>query len=62
MMAKLLVPEMSCKHCVMKIEKALKDHHLTGKVDLATKTVTTEQPSEAMAAMEKVGYSSELSK
>lgn len=61
-MAKLNVPEMSCKHCVMKIEKALKEHNLQGKVDLATQSVTTDQPKEAAEAMAKVGYSSSLVK
>lgn len=61
-MAKLNVPDMSCKHCVMKIEKALKDNNLVGKVDLATRTVVTEQPEQAAAAMAKVGYPSTLAK
>lgn len=61
-MAKLLVPEMSCKHCVMKIEKAFKEHQVSGVVDLATKTVSTDQPDDAMNAMKKVGYSSEIIK
>ena len=57
-MAKLLVPKMSCKHCVMKIEKALKDNQLTGSVDLASQTVTTDRPEDAAIAMKKVGYDS----
>lgn len=61
-MAKLNVPEMSCKHCVMKIEKALKDNNLQGKVDLASHSVTTDQPKEVAEAMAKVGYASTLIK
>lgn len=57
-MIKVTVPDMSCGHCVMAIEKALKADELTGKVDLSTKTVELEEADlEAVTkAIEQAGY------
>ena len=55
-MSKLSVPNMSCMHCVMKIEKALKDNKIVGKVDLKTKTVEVDKEKEAREVLAKIGY------
>lgn len=55
-MTKLSVPNMSCMHCVMKIEKTLKDNKIVGKVDLKTKTVEVDKEKEAREVLAKIGY------
>lgn len=49
----LSVEGMSCNHCVNSIEGALKDIGMTGKVDLAAKTVTVEY-DESKATVEQI--------
>lgn len=59
---KVTVPDMSCKHCVMKIEKSIMMSGLKAKVTLDDKSVTfqndADQPK-VVAAIEKAGYTVE---
>lgn len=49
----LSVEGMSCNHCVNSIEGVLKEIGMTGKVDLAAKTVTVEY-DESKATVEQI--------
>lgn len=59
---KLNVEGMSCNHCVMTIEKAMKELGATGKVDLAAKTVEVSYDENGLSveaikeAIEEQGY------
>jgi len=60
---KVLVPDMSCKHCVMKIEKQLMVDGLKAKVELESKTVSFAKDSDLdkiQKSIEKAGYVSQL--
>ena len=60
---KVLVPDMSCKHCVMKIEKQLMMDGLKANVDLATKSVSFNKDSDLdkiQKSIEKAGYASTI--
>lgn len=60
---KVLVPNMSCKHCVMKIEKQLLMDGLKAKVELETKSVSFAKESDldkVQKSIEKAGYTSQL--
>jgi len=60
---KVLVPDMSCKHCVMKIEKQLMVDGLKAKVELESKTVSFAKDSDldkVQKSIEKAGYVSQL--
>jgi copper chaperone len=58
----LKVNGMSCNHCVMSVEKALKEIGANGSVDLASKQVTVEYDDAAISletikeAIEEQGY------
>lgn len=58
----LKVNGMSCNHCVMSVEKALKEIGANGSVDLASKQVTVEYDDAAISletikeAIEDQGY------
>ena len=59
------VPDMSCMHCVKRIETALKEAGLTGfDVDLDSKTVTleTEDVSRILEILDDTGYPSTVRK
>ncbi len=60
---KVLVPDMSCKHCVMKIEKQLLMDGLKAKVELENKSVSFAKESDldkVQKSIEKAGYTSQL--
>lgn len=60
---KVLVPNMSCKHCVMKIEKQLLMDGLKAKVELENKSVSFAKESDldkVQKSIEKAGYTSQL--
>jgi len=60
---KVLVPDMSCKHCVMKIEKQLMVDGLKAKVELESKSVSFAKDSDlekVQKSIEKAGYTSQL--
>jgi|GEM_PF-1598552 len=52
---KYKVNDMSCKHCVMRIEKTLAEANIKGTVDLATKTVVSDS-EEVPAVLSRIGY------
>ncbi len=62
----LKIPNMSCKHCVMRIEKAIKSVGAEGKADLETKTTVVEfdpgkvRLEEIIKAIERYGYEVEV--
>ena len=64
--AVLKIPNMSCKHCVMRIEKAIKSVGAEGKADLETKTAVVEfdpgkvRLEEIIKAIERYGYEVEV--
>ncbi|ASJ07280.1 mercury-binding protein [Thermococcus pacificus] len=64
--AVLKIPNMSCKHCVMRIEKAIKSAGAEGKADLETKTAVVEfdpgkvRLEEIIKAIERYGYEVKL--
>ena len=64
--AVLKIPNMSCKHCVMRIEKAIKSVGAEGKADLETKTAVVEfdpgkvRLEEIVKAIERYGYEVEV--
>lgn len=64
--AVLKIPNMSCKHCVMRIEKAIKSVGAEGKADLETKTAVVEfdpgkvRLEEVVKAIERYGYEVEV--
>lgn len=49
------VKNMSCKHCVKRIETALSEAGIEAVVNLENKTVTTDN-SEALKVLDKIGY------
>ena len=49
----LTVNGMSCNHCVISVEKALKEIGAKGSVDLASKRVTVEY-DEASVSLDKI--------
>ena len=56
---KVTVPDMSCKHCVMKIEKSIMMSGLKAKVSLDDKSVTFQNEADqakVVTAIEKAGY------
>jgi len=60
---KVTVPDMSCKHCVMKIEKSVMMSGLKAKVALEDKSVTfnNEQDLEKIKeAIAKAGYTAQV--
>ncbi|KUH34532.1 mercury-binding protein [Thermococcus celericrescens] len=62
----LKIPNMSCKHCVMRIEKAIKSVGAEGRADLETKTAVVEfnpgkvRLEEIIKAIERYGYEVEV--
>jgi copper chaperone CopZ len=65
-MLKLKVPDMSCGHCVSKIEKAVKGVDPTARVevDLGSSTVAVETKADETAirdAVRSAGYDNERS-
>ena len=64
--AVLKIPNMSCKHCVMRIEEAIKSVGAEGKADLETKTAVVEfdpgkvRLEEIVKAIERYGYEVEV--
>jgi len=60
---KVLVPDMSCKHCVIKIEKQLLMDGLKAKVELETKSVNFAKDADLdkiQKSIEKAGYTSHI--
>ena len=60
---KVNVPDMSCKHCVMKIEKQLMLDGLKAKVDLDSRSVSFSKDSDlenVQKSIEKAGYTSSI--
>jgi copper chaperone CopZ len=60
---KVLVPDMSCKHCVMKIEKQLMMDGLKAKVELESKSVSFSKDSDldkVSESIKKAGYTPEV--
>lgn len=60
---KVIVPDMSCKHCVMKIEKSLMMEGLKAKVVLDDQSVNFTKESDlekVKKAIEKAGYTPQV--
>ena len=60
---KIKVEDMSCKHCVAKIEKSLLLHGVDAQVTLSDHTVTVKKDSDqekAFDAITKAGYTPSL--
>jgi copper chaperone CopZ len=60
---KVLVPDMNCKHCVMKIEKQLMMDGLKAKVELESKSVNFAKDSDLdkiQKSIEKAGFTAQL--
>lgn len=60
---KIIVPDMSCNHCVMKIQKQLLIDGLKATVDLKDKSVQFKQESDlekVTASVKKAGYQVQL--
>ena len=57
----LSVPDMSCGHCVARIERALGEIGVSGLVDLETKTVSVKQEDEESTRLklETIDYPAE---
>ena len=56
---KLIVPDMSCNHCVMKIQKQLMIDGIQATVDLKDKSVSLKKESDlekAKQSLIKAGY------
>lgn len=53
-MMKLTVNEMSCNHCVSRIDKVLSDAGIAHRIDLESKTVTIEDDSQVEKAIEEM--------
>lgn len=56
---KVIVPDMSCNHCVMKIQKQLMMDGIQASVELKDKSVTFKKESDldkVKLALEKAGY------
>ena len=56
---KVIVPDMSCNHCVMKIQKQLMMDGIQASVELKDKSVTFKKDSDldkVKLALEKAGY------
>ncbi|CCV64464.1 preddicted heavy metal transport/detoxification protein [Alteracholeplasma palmae J233] len=58
----ITVTDMSCQHCVAKINKALLTKGVVGKIDLAGHTVSVKEADEekALVAIEEAGYTPTL--
>ncbi len=57
---KVFVPDMSCEHCVARIEKSLKEHNVEAQVDLDSKTVAYQNDEQLVRkAIEEAGYNVE---
>lgn len=57
---KVSVPDMSCQHCVNRINKSLEEANVVGQAHLETRTVTFEgDESVAKQAIEDAGYTVE---
>ncbi|AMQ19611.1 mercury-binding protein (plasmid) [Thermococcus peptonophilus] len=62
----LKIPNMSCKHCVMRIEKAIKSVGADGRADLETKTAVVDfdlgktRLEEVIKAIQRHGYEVEV--
>lgn len=57
---KVIVPDMSCNHCVMKIQKQLLIDGVQATVDLKDKSVNFKKDADlekATASVKKAGYS-----
>lgn len=56
-MNRVIVSNMSCQHCVARIEKALNEAQIEAKVTLADKSVEFDGDRElVVVAIEKAGY------
>ncbi len=57
----IYVSNMSCKHCVARITKALEEKSIDAEVVLETKTVLVDKETvdQARAAIKEAGYSPE---
>ena len=53
-MMKLNVKEMSCNHCVGRIDKVLSEAGIAHSIDLDSKTVTIEDDSKVEIAIEEM--------
>lgn len=52
-----LVPNMNCKHCVMKVDNALKTVGITAQINLAQHTVSSDGDEVTIrTVLEKIGY------
>jgi copper chaperone CopZ len=49
------VKNMMCSHCVNRIQTTLKNHHVTATVDLATKTVVSDD-TRVPGLLKAIGY------
>lgn len=59
-MKKYIVPNINCRHCVMKVDNALKQAGISAKIDLSDKSVTTDADENAVrGALKKIGYPAE---
>ncbi len=62
----LKIPNMSCKHCVMRIERAIKSVGATGEVSLEEKKAVVQfdpgkvRLEEIVKAIERYGYEVEV--
>ncbi|WP_048147763.1 heavy-metal-associated domain-containing protein [Palaeococcus ferrophilus] len=62
----LKIPNMSCGHCVMRIEKAIKSAGADGRADLETKTAVVDfdpgktRLEDVIKAIKKYGYEVEV--
>lgn len=60
---KVIVPDMTCKHCVMAIQKSLILSGLNAKVDLVDKSVSFKDEKDfdkVVDAVRKAGYHPEV--
>lgn len=60
---KVTVPDMSCNHCVMTIQKALLVNGLNAQVNLVDKSVTFKNEKDlekVLEAVKKAGYNPEV--
>ncbi|WP_455716340.1 heavy-metal-associated domain-containing protein [Anaerosporobacter sp.] len=61
-MTKLHVKEMSCNHCVSRIDKVLTDAGIAHTIELENKTVTIEDSNsvaKAIEEMDDIGFTAE---
>ena len=61
---KLYIEEMSCEHCVNRIENTLEEFGLISKTDLAEKTIEFEIADiiieDIISALADIGYTAEI--